>query len=121
MLRWCRERVVRVAVALVVSLTGLGAWADADHGRFGHDAHGQVWVVHDAAAHAFTSGDEATSADELRCVLCHVTRTVRPSVDASTLAPRHDVRPLAALVPLDQQPRIFPAAEPPLRSPPVLL
>lgn len=122
MLRWFRAKSRSLAVAVFVSLSAMGASSVTSHGAVGHDDHGVRLVVHDASAHAFTSGSSATPESDLHCVLCHLTRAARrPSLQASVLepAPRSQVmvfRGLGARVA-----STFPAAEPPLRSPPLSL
>jgi hypothetical protein len=121
MLRWCREGRIRLVVAALVSVAVLVAWVGGDHGAVGHDGHGLAWVVHDASAHAFTSGDALPGGEALHCVLCHATRSLRPAADVSTATPHRDQHAPVVSVSADRVPHTFPAAQPPLRSPPVLL
>jgi hypothetical protein len=118
MLGWFRARGRRIAAAAFVLLV---ATTVANHGLGGHDSHGPWLVAHDANAHAFTDGSSATHGDVLNCVLCHVTRTVRPTVEVTYHAPASDDRTQVVRRPALRVPAVFPAAEPPLRSPPVSL
>ena len=93
----------------------------ANHGASGHDDHGTALVVHDAAAHAFTDGTASPRGEAMHCVLCHLTRTVRPAVEVAHHAPNYGALTLPARRPGLVVPAVFPAAEPPLRSPPVSL
>ena len=49
----------------------MGASNAASHGIDGHDEHGSRLVVHDASAHAFTSGSAARR--KVTCTACCVT------------------------------------------------
>ena len=117
MLGWFRatNRIVAVAVFVLLSAATL-----ANHGAGGHDGHGAL-VAHDAAAHAFTDGTAASRGEAMHCVLCHLTRTVRPSVELTHQAPAGGGPTLPVRRPGLVVPAVFPAAEPPLRSPPIAL
>jgi len=122
MLRWFRTKGRPLAVAVFVLLSALGASNVASHGADGHDEHGLRLVVHDASAHAFTSGSTAALEDDLHCVLCHLTRAARrPSLHASALAPAPRSQVMVSRGPVARVASAFPAGEPPLRSPPVSL
>lgn len=122
MLRWYRTKSRPLAVAVFVLLSALGASTVASHGVDGHDEHGLRLVVHDASAHAFTSGSTAAQEADLHCVLCHLTRAARrPSLQASVLVPAPRSRVMLSRGPVARVASVFPAAEPPLRSPPVSL
>lgn len=121
MLRWFRSHTRSLAVATFVLLSAAVGTNAAFHGMGGHDDHGPLLVVHDASAHAFTNGSAAPQGEALHCVLCHLTRTVRPTVDVTYHAPAHDDQAQVVRRPTLWVPAVFPAAEPPLRSPPVSL
>jgi hypothetical protein len=121
MLGWFRTRGPRLAAAVFVLLSATGGANVTSHGLGGHDEHGPSLVVHDHSAHAFTGGSTAPLREPPHCVLCHLTRTVRPTVDVTHHAPAHDDRTPVVRRPTLLVPAIFPAAEPPLRSPPVSL
>lgn len=110
------NRTVAAAVLVLLSVATL-----ANHGVSSHDDHGTALVVHDASAHAFTDATAAPGGEALHCVLCHLTRTVRPMVEVAHQAPAHGGLTLPVRRPGLVVPRVFPAAEPPLRSPPVSL
>ena len=116
MLGWFRATSRTVAVAVFVLLS---AATVANHGAGGHDDHGAALVAHDAAAHAFTDGTAASRGEAMHCVLCHLTRTVRPSVEVTHQAPASGGPTLPVRRPGLVVPAVFPAAEPPLRSPPI--
>jgi hypothetical protein len=118
MLRWFRARARLAAAALLVSLGTLGASAALPHED---DCHGELCTLpaapHDPSQHSL---QHATSPGDhtLHCVICHWTRLHRPSVEVvRQFAPsieRHDrvIVDAVAVAP------VFPAAQPPLRSPP---
>jgi hypothetical protein len=117
MLRWFRAQARSTAVAVLVSLTALGGWSSTSHGPDCHDAD-CVWAVrHEASAHAIQSA-AADESHPLHCVLCHWTRSFRPSTDT--------VHHLATPVEGDGRIHtdvftaalVFPAAQPSLRAPP---
>ena len=115
MLGWFRAMNRTVAVAVFVLLS---AATVANHGAGGHDGHGAALVAHDASAHAFTDNTAASRGEAMHCVLCHLTRTVRPAVEVAHHAPTYGALTLPAPRPGLVVPAVFPAAEPPLRSPP---
>ena len=118
MLGWFRATNRTIAAAVFVLLS---AATVANHGVGSHDSHGTALVVHDATAHAFTDSAASPGGEALHCVLCHLTRTVRPAVEVAHHAPAHGGLTLPARRPGLVVPAVFPAAEPPLRSPPVSL
>jgi hypothetical protein len=120
-MQWFRVRARIVAAVTLVSLTALGGLSSAAHGPDCHDDDCYIALIaHDPSSH----GIGTTTADgghPLHCILCHWTRTLRPSTDAVHQIARpvtSDIRPQpdipAALSPVQ-------AAQPPLRSPPPLL
>jgi hypothetical protein len=115
----CFRAANRTVAAVVLVL--LSVATVANHGVGSHDDHGTAFVVHDASAHAFTDGSAPPGGEALHCVLCHLTRTVRPAVEVAHHAPAHAGLTLSVRWPGLVVPSVFPAAEPPLRSPPVSL
>ena len=118
MLSWFRTRGRLLAAAVLVSLVTLGTLSAVPHAD---DCHGEPCVfsiaAHDPSQHAIqnaASGEDHT----LHCVVCHWTRLHRPSVDVTRqFAPyieRHDRVPVETIAVSP----VFPAAQPPLRSPP---
>ena len=117
-LGWFRAQLRSLTVATFVALSVSGGANVVEHGLGGHDAHGPLLVVHDASAHAFNDGSAARQAEPLHCVLCHLTRTVRPALESAHHAPTYDNPATPLPRPGLLVPAVFPAAEPPLRSPP---
>ena len=118
MLQRVRVRARVVAAATLVALTALGGLSSATHSGGCHeDECVSSLLPHDPSTHGIgTPPDEA--GHPLHCVLCHWTRSTRPSTESVHQIARpitSDVRPptdaLAALSPVQ-------AAQPPLRSPP---
>ena len=118
MLQWFRARARTVAATLLVSLTALGGLSSAGHGADCHDEECAVATFpHDPSAHAMGSAAD-DSAHPLHCILCHFTRSFRPSTDSVP----HVARPQTADVRLHTDVlgalSLVQAAQPPLRSPP---
>jgi hypothetical protein len=118
MLQWFRARARIVASAILVSLAGLGGLSSAAHGSDCHDDECSVIALrHDPSSHGI--GTASTDSEHpLHCILCHWTRSMRPSTETV-----HQIaRPLPNNVRLDPELRgaLSPvrAARPPLRSPP---
>jgi hypothetical protein len=121
MLRWFRTRLVPYRAVACVLLLAMGAWAQG-HGLAGSDEHVLRLVVHDEAAHAFSTGSTTVpQGADMHCVLCHLIRTVRVPTVVATVKPLAYVRQFAWRGPAARAMSAFPAAEPPLRSPPVSL
>jgi hypothetical protein len=118
MLQWFRARARSIAATALVSLATLSVWSATPHQDDCHDAVcASIVVPHDPSSHSI-GRDTSTTDRPLHCVLCHWTRTSRPSATvAHHLAPAVDrtVRILADLV---RAPQTFVAAQPPLRAPP---
>ena len=118
MLQWFRTRARVVAAATLVSLTALGGLSSATHGADCHeDDCAYSLLSHDPYEHGIVATQD-DAGHPLHCILCHWTRSLRPSTEAVHQIARpvtSDVRPHtdipAALSPVQ-------AAQPPLRSPP---
>lgn len=99
-------------------LSCAGVWSVVDHAADCHDGECLAAVVHDATAHSYRSGAPAAPEHPLHCVLCHTVRSLRPLPEVSpAFVPVATVRLRihASGVVVAQ---VFPAAQPPLRSPP---
>jgi hypothetical protein len=118
MLQWFRARSRAIAASALISLATLSVWSAAPHQADCHEAIcASVVVPHDPSAHSI-GRDTSTADPPLHCVLCHWTRTSRPSADTAyhlTPAVERNVRFLVDLV---RAPQTFVAAQPPLRAPP---
>ncbi len=118
MLQWFRARARVMAIAALVSLVGLGGLSSAGHGAECHDDNcATVLVPHDPSSHSVRNAS-TVAAHTLHCVLCHWTRSTRPSTESV----HHLSRPVADTVrlPIEVRGVLSPtqAAQPPLRSPP---
>jgi hypothetical protein len=117
---WVRRHVRLLAVAVLVSMSTLGAWSLVAHELDDHDHDGApVFVVHDAAAHAFTSPQSSDAATPVHCVLCHWTRAFGPSVQSISLAPSAARRVAPRQASVEKAASAESVAQPPLRGPPV--
>ena len=119
MLRWFRAGSRPLAAAILVAFVGLGGLSTASHGTDCHDEECSAAAPHDPDAHRITAPDAATS-HPLHCVLCHWSRSTRPSTETThhLISPAaDDVRPHAEVT---GTPSPAQAAQPPLRSPPLV-
>ena len=110
-----------LAVAIFVLLSAAVAAKRPSTAWAATMATARCWSCTTPPAHAFTDGSAAPQGEALHCVLCHLTRTVRPAVELAHHAPAHGDPTLPVRRPGLVVPAVFPAAEPPLRSPPVSL
>jgi len=121
MSQWFRARLVPHRAVACVLLLAMGLWAQG-HGFTGSDEHVLRLIVHDENAHAFSAGSvRAPQGVNMHCVLCHLVRSVRVPTVVATVKPSAYVRQLAWRGAAARGVSAFPAAEPPLRSPPVSL
>ena len=118
MLQWFRARARSVGATALLSLVTLTVWSALPHQEDCYDEICAVLVPHDPSAHSIGRPDTSTGNRPLHCVLCHWTRTMRPSEKAAhPLAPAVD-RAVRVLVDVVSAPEAFFAAQPPLRAPP---
>jgi hypothetical protein len=118
-LSWFRSRARALAALVFVSLAAFGASTLKPHEDDCHDsACLSTFVVHDAAAHSWQGAASHDDDHPLHCVVCHWIRSFKPALAVTQFlapstadAPRVHARFVAA-------PPSFPAAQPPLRSPP---
>lgn len=117
MIRWFRARARWLAAALLVSFVTLSA-SSVTHED---ECHGAVCVTavapHDASQHSIRTpppADEHT----LQCVVCQWTRLFRPSIAGIHAFSPHMEGDGRVPVHIVRVPPLFPAAHPPLRSPP---
>lgn len=118
MLQWFRAQSRPVALAALVSLASLGGFSSALHGAECHDEDcAGVLLPHDPSSHRVRNAS-TTASQPLHCVVCHWTRSTRPSTEPV----HHLARPVAHAVRLYTEVRgtlsLVQAAQPPLRSPP---
>jgi hypothetical protein len=118
MLQWFRSQARSIAATALVSLATLSVWSAAPHQDDCHDAVCvSVVVPHDPSAHSI--GRATTETDRpLHCVLCHWTRIVRPSAQATHHIALPLERNVRILVDIISAPQNVVAAQPPLRAPP---
>ncbi|HEY8549995.1 MAG TPA: hypothetical protein VIL35_08585 [Vicinamibacterales bacterium] len=119
MLSWFRRCGRVVTAAVLLSLTAMGASLSLPHADDCHDAGcAALAVVHDESAHRFRAAPELEHSHPLHCAICHWTRSISPAVEAvhALSTPPERIVPVHARP--GHTPRTFPAAQPPLRSPP---
>jgi hypothetical protein len=117
MLQWFRARARSISAAVLVSLATLSVWSATPHEDDCHDAACSSVVPHDPSSHSVGRDSSATDRP-LHCVLCHWTRIVRPSTDASHPITPSLERGVRTFVDVVSSPQFFFAAQPPLRAPP---
>lgn len=119
MLKWFRAQSRPVAATALVSLIALGGLSSAAHGPDCHDDDCSIsFFPHDPSSHSVEPGAADTSSP-LHCVLCHLTRSTRPSTESA----HHLAHPPAQIRGLHPEVlgtlSLVYAAQPPLRSPPI--
>jgi hypothetical protein len=118
-LGWFRERARPVAAAVLAALVALGGLSSAAHGPDCHDDDCSISLFpHDPASHSVEPGSAETAAP-LHCVLCHWTRTTRPSTESAHHVAHHSTQVRGLRPEVLGTPSLVYAAQPPLRSPPV--
>jgi hypothetical protein len=119
MLAWYRGGARAVASVLLVAFATLGAATAAPHHDDCHEAFcASSAVVHDPAAHSVQSPPEPDE-HPLHCVVCHWIRAFKPAAASVQHAAPSIPDDVLVHAPFVGTPASFPAAQPPLRSPPV--
>jgi hypothetical protein len=115
MLRWFRTRGRLFAAAVLVSFVALGGISSASHSTECHDSECGLAQAHDPNGHRVQAPAQ-DAGHALHCILCHWTRSIRPS----TATGHHLARPVTDEVQLHQEVlgHLSPvqAAQPPLRE-----
>ena len=117
MLSWFREWSRSIASAALVSLVTLTISSAAPHQNDCHDAECGSAVPHDPSGHSVNRPQESAG-QPIHCVLCHWTRSVRPTPEIAPLfspAVVEDVRIAADVFNARSQTSL---ARPSLRGPP---
>jgi hypothetical protein len=82
MLAWVRGRLRPLALALLVALVGVGGATAATHGPDCREDQCGALLPHDGSSHRVGS-PITENAHALYCVLCHWTRSLRPSTESA--------------------------------------
>ena len=116
MLKWFRARAGTWALVALCSFTAVGTLSTAHELRCGDELAEGFVAGHRPGSHSVAA--TRVGQEPAHCVLCHWTRTFRPSLQAAhPLAPAVD-RAVRVLVHVVLAPEAFLAAQPPLRAPP---
>jgi len=120
MMSWFRARVRSTAAAVLLSLAVVGGLSPSTHAADCHDADCySIVAAHDPAGHSWTRQSIGDQQSSQHCILCHLTRSFRPRPNAVY----HVAPPLEGSVHIHvlvvALPAIDPAAQPPLRAPPL--
>ena len=115
MLQRFRARARAIASALLVALAALGGVSA--HGAECHDVESEASARHDASAHRIDA-PTSDAGQPLHCILCHWSRTPRPSAESGHQVhkPVARARAIHAATPRPVTSIAFPFR--PLRSPP---
>jgi hypothetical protein len=117
MLSWFRERSRSIAGAALLALVTLTISSAAPHPDDCHDAECSVTLPHDPNGHSVGRPQES-SGQPFHCVLCHWTRSIRPTPETAPFfapAVAEDVRAAIDVFTAPAQPFL---AQPALRGPP---
>jgi hypothetical protein len=117
MLHELRRRARIVAAALLVSLASLGASTVVPHSDDCHDACAVALFEHDATTHGLQTA-ASSEGHPLHCVVCHLSRASRPSLQVVHLFAPAEESDGRALPEVFRAPLVLTAAQPPLRAPP---
>jgi hypothetical protein len=120
MMSWFRARIRSTGAAVLLSLAAVGGLSPSTHAG---DCHGDdcysIVVAHDPSGHSWTRDSSSDASSSQHCILCHLTRSIRPRPNAAY----HAAPPLESSVNIHvlvvALPAIDPATRPPLRAPPI--
>ena len=119
MLAWYRTRTRALAGLLLVAMTALAAATAAPHADDCHETLCVNSVVdHDPESHRF-EGPPPADDHSLHCVICHWIRAFKPAIQAAQSPTPPTPDDVLVHAPFIGTPAAFPAAQPPLRSPPI--
>lgn len=117
MVQWFRERARTVAASVLVALAGLSLSTALPHADDCHEGD-CVRIVGTHSAESHHVGAPSSHEPHQHCAVCHWVRAFRHSATQTSgvvSITQYDVR---VHVPVLAAPLVFPAAQPPLRSPP---
>ena len=119
MLAEYRRSARRVAALLLTAFASLAGATAAPHRDDCHDAFCAVSAEthHNAADHAI-EGPPPTGEAPLHCIVCHWIRAFNPLLQSAQAAAPSTPDVAIVHAPFTGTPATFPAAQPPLRSPP---
>jgi hypothetical protein len=117
MLCWFREASRSIASAALVSLITLTISSAAPHPDDCHDAECGLIALHDPSGHSL-SRPEGSSGRPIHCVLCHWTRSVRPTPQTASLFTPLVAEDVQASIENFCVPSHTSLAQPSLRAPP---
>jgi hypothetical protein len=118
MLAWYRARTRGLAGLLLVALASLAAATGAPHADDCHETLCVTAVVeHDPEAHR-VQGPPPPDDHPLHCVICHWIRAFKPALQPAQAQTPPVPDDVLVHPPFVGTPAAFPAAQPPLRSPP---
>ena len=118
MLAWYRAQSRALAALLLTAFVSLSAATAAPHADDCHDTLCVTDAVdHDAGDHS-VQAPPAPDDHQLHCIVCHWIRAFKPAAQSSQTTTPSIPDDVLVRAPFVGTPSAFPAAQPPLRSPP---
>ena len=118
MLSWFRERSRSIASAALLALVTLTISSAAPHPDDCHDTECGFTLPHDPSSHS-VSRPQGSSEQPIHCVLCHWTRSVRPTPETAISIALSFAEGVRASIDVFNAPSQTFLAQPALRGPPV--
>jgi len=118
MLSWFRARSRSIAGAALLALVTLTISSAAPHPDDCHDADCSLTLPHDPSGHSIGKPQES-SGQPIHCVLCHWTRSVRPTPETAPFFAPVIAQNVKGFVDVFSAPSQTFLAQPALRGPPV--
>jgi hypothetical protein len=120
MLSWFRSQSRGIASAALAALVALTLSSAAPHSDDCHGAECGAIVPHDASSHGVGRPEQSTDLP-IHCVLCHITRSVRPTPETAQLLAPSLTGDVSATLDVFSSPSQTALAQPSLRGPPASL
>jgi hypothetical protein len=117
MLSWFRRWSRSIASAALVSLAALTLSSAAPHADDCHDAECGLAAPHHPSSHSVGRPQESSD-HPIHCVLCHLTRSVRPATETAPLFAPVDAEDVRLSVDVFSALSQASFAQPSLRAPP---
>jgi hypothetical protein len=117
MLSWFRERSRSIACAALLALLTLTISSAAPHPDDCHDADCGLALPHDPSGHSIDKPQES-SGQPIHCVLCHWTRSVRPTPETAPFFAPALAENVKGVIDVFITPSQIFLAQPALRGPP---
>jgi hypothetical protein len=120
MLSWFRRQSREIAGAALAALVALTLSSAAPHLDDCHGAECGAILPHDASSHSVSRPEQSTG-HPIHCVLCHVTRSVRPTPETAHVLAPSLTGDVSATLDVFSAPSQTTLSQPSLRGPPASL